>query len=83
MTTSTPAPGSVEIVWCDELSTYDHGPDHPLRPVRLELTMSLARQLGVLDRPGVMLRTPQGAGDDLLELVHDPGYVRLRQERHP
>ena len=31
---------------------YDMG-DHPLDPVRVELTMALARELGVLDRPGV------------------------------
>src|SRR4051794_26769239 len=35
--------------------------------------MSLARQLGVLDR--VDVRAPVPAGDDTLELVHDPLYV--------
>jgi acetoin utilization protein AcuC len=70
------APGStVEIVWGEQLTAYDHGRGHPLRPVRLELTMALARQLGVLDRPSVTLRTPELASDDLLELVHDPLYV--------
>src|ERR1700710_2106223 len=68
-------PTTVEIVWDDELTAYDHGPGHPLRPVRLELTMALARQLGVLDRPGVSFRSPTTAGDDLLALVHDPAYV--------
>ena len=72
MTTATPV---VEIVWSDELTAYDHGPGHPLRPVRLELTMALARQLGVLDRPGVVFRTPVRADDHLLGLVHDPDYV--------
>jgi acetoin utilization protein AcuC len=72
---TTSAPTTVEIVWDDELTAYDHGPGHPLRPVRLELTMSLARQLGVLDRPGVTFRPPAMAGDDLLGLVHDPAYI--------
>lgn len=70
------APGStVEVVWDEQLTAYDHGPGHPLRPIRLELTMALARQFGVLDRPNVSFRSPEPAADDLLELVHDPHYV--------
>ena len=42
------------------LLDYDLG-DHPLDPVRVELTMALARELGVLDRPGVA-RGRAGAG---------------------
>ncbi|MDQ3504025.1 MAG: acetoin utilization protein AcuC, partial [Actinomycetota bacterium] len=66
---------STLIVWDECLTEYDFGPSHPLRPLRLELTMALAGQLGVLDRPGVVVRPPISAGDDLLELVHDPLYV--------
>jgi acetoin utilization protein AcuC len=64
---------STLVVWDDVFGEYDFGPTHPLRPLRLELTMSLARQLGVLD--GVEVRSPVAAGDELLELVHDPLYV--------
>ena len=46
-----------------------------MRPLRLELTMALARQVGVLDTPGVEVRAPVPATDDVLELVHDPLYV--------
>ena len=48
---------STLVVWDEVLTDYDHGPGHPLRPVRLELTIALARSLGVLrparrhDRP--------------------------------
>ncbi len=80
---ATPVPGSVEVVWDDQLTEYDHGPGHPLRPVRLELTMSLARQLGVLDRPGVTFRAPSTADDDLLALVHDPTYVGFVKQVTP
>lgn len=66
---------TVEIVWDEQFTQYDHGPGHPLRPVRLELTMALARQFGVLDRASVTFRSPEMASDDLLELVHDPLYV--------
>jgi acetoin utilization protein AcuC len=66
---------STLVVWDDIFTTYDFGPTHPLRPLRLELTMALAGQLGVLERPGVTVKAPHSAGDDLLELVHDPLYV--------
>ena len=54
---------------------YDFGPGHPLAPVRLDLTMRLARELGVLDRSGVTVVAPEPADDALLGLVHDPDYV--------
>jgi acetoin utilization protein AcuC len=66
---------STLVVWDDVFTTYDFGPTHPMRPMRLELTMALAGGLGVLGRPGVTVRPPTSAGDDLLELVHDPMYV--------
>ncbi len=66
---------STLVVWDEVFGDYDFGPSHPMRPLRLELTMGLATQLGVLARPGVEVRAPRMAGDDLLELVHDPLYV--------
>lgn len=66
---------STLVVWDDVFTTYDFGSTHPMRPLRLELTMDLAGQLGVLDRPGVRVGAPTPAADDLLELVHDPLYV--------
>ncbi len=66
---------SVLVLWDEALLGYDLGRDHPLHPVRLELTVALARELGVLDRPGVRVAKPQSASDSLLELVHDPSYL--------
>ena len=62
------------VVWTEELLHYDLG-DHPLDPVRVELTMALARELGVLDRPGVQLLAPKPADDATLALVHDVKYI--------
>jgi acetoin utilization protein AcuC len=64
---------STLVVWDEVFGTYDFGPSHPLRPLRLELTMSLARSTGAL--AGAEVRPPRAADDDLLELVHDPLYV--------
>jgi acetoin utilization protein AcuC len=66
---------TVLVLWDDVLATYDFGRTHPLRPLRLELTLALSRQLGVLDRPGVTVAAPKASGDDTLELVHDRDYI--------
>ncbi len=63
------------VVWDDAFLGYDLGADHPMNPVRLELTMALARSLGVLDAPGVLLGRPESAADAVLETVHSHEYV--------
>lgn len=65
----------VAVVWADELAAYNFGPDHPLAPVRVELTMSLARALGILDLPNVAVVTPDVVDDELLRLVHSDAYI--------
>ncbi|GII81302.1 acetoin utilization protein AcuC [Sphaerisporangium rufum] len=64
---------SVRVVWDDRLLSYDFGPGHPLAPVRVELTMALARELGVLDK--VELTGCGPATDDELALAHRRDYV--------
>ncbi len=65
---------SATVVWDDSLTQYDFGPGHPFDPVRIRLTMELARELGVLTAP-VSLLSPAPATDAELETVHDGGYV--------
>nr|WP_329956261.1 acetoin utilization protein AcuC [Catenulispora pinistramenti] len=67
--------GSLSVPWDDCLLEYDFGHDHPLAPVRVELTMALARSFGLLDLPGVDVVAFRPADDDLLELVHSAEYV--------
>jgi acetoin utilization protein AcuC len=66
---------TVHMAWDDQLTEYDFGPGHPLAPVRVDLTMQLARDLGLLDAPGVSVAAPAPASDAELELVHDPAYI--------
>ncbi len=62
------------VVWDEALLSYDLG-DHPLDPVRVRLTMALARELGVLDRAGVTVVRPEPADEAALTRVHDPAYL--------
>jgi acetoin utilization protein AcuC len=66
---------AVTVVWDDSLLGYTMGGDHPLHPVRLDLTMRLADSLGVLAGNRIELVKPAPAGVELLTLVHDPGYL--------
>ncbi|GAA0551181.1 acetoin utilization protein AcuC [Paractinoplanes ferrugineus] len=62
------------VVWDQALLDYDMG-DHPLNPVRVELTIALARELGILDRPGVQMVTPEPAAEADLLRVHRADYL--------
>jgi len=75
---------STLVVWDDTLLSYDLG-DHPLDPVRLELTVALADALGVLARPGVRVEPAAPACDADLLRVHEARYLAAVKEApsHP
>jgi acetoin utilization protein AcuC len=64
---------SAAVVWNDAFLSYNLGGRHPLDPIRLDLTIRLARSLGVLD--GVSLLTPVQATDDELRVAHSDDYL--------
>ena len=66
---------TLHVAWDDRLTRYDFGPGHPLAPIRVELTVELARDFGVLSLAGVTMAVPEPATMAELELVHDPGYI--------
>jgi len=66
---------TLHVAWDERLTAYDFGPGHPLAPVRVELTIELARAFGVFAGPEVAVEHPAPATDAQLELVHDPRYV--------
>jgi acetoin utilization protein AcuC len=66
---------TLHVAWDERLTSYDFGPDHPLAPVRVELTVALADAFGVLSEPGVTVAAPVPATQAQLELVHDPRYI--------
>ena len=71
----------VTFVWDDRMAAYNFGPGHPLAPVRVELAVRLARDLGLLDGPNVVEKTADLATDDELMLVHTADYIASRPAR--
>ncbi len=63
---------AVEVVWEDDLVRYNFGRGHPMAPVRVELTIKLARSLGVLSHANVTVVPPGSADDAVLQTVHTP-----------
>ena len=75
---------SLYLAWDERLTGYDFGPGHPLAPVRVELTIELARAFGLFAETGVSVGQPAPATDAELELVHDPRYIAaVRQAGGP
>jgi acetoin utilization protein AcuC len=66
---------SVVLPWDDALIAYNFGPSHPLNPIRVDLTMRLARSLGLLDLDNVAVVAMETAPDDVLQLVHEADYI--------
>jgi acetoin utilization protein AcuC len=65
--------GPVAVVWDEALAAYDFGPEHPLRPARVQLTMALARHCGLLDR--ARLVQPVAVSGTDLARAHDLDYL--------
>jgi acetoin utilization protein AcuC len=65
----------VAVTWDDSLAAYDFGPQHPLKPIRVKLTVELCKAYGLLDRANVDVLKPRFASREELELVHTPRYI--------
>jgi acetoin utilization protein AcuC len=63
---------SATAIWDTGYLAYDFG-EHPMNPVRLDLTIRMARELGVLDRLNVI--APRQASRDELLTVHTGDYL--------
>ncbi|HEY7044828.1 MAG TPA: acetoin utilization protein AcuC [Nocardioidaceae bacterium] len=61
------------LVFDEALTAYDFGHNHPMAPLRVDLTIRLARELGVLD--GLDVVPAPSATDDELELIHTEAYI--------
>jgi acetoin utilization protein AcuC len=66
---------AVVLVYSPDLVGYDHGPQHPLRPVRVMLTRELIMAFGLVDDARVREIPARVATDEELVLVHTGRYV--------
>jgi acetoin utilization protein AcuC len=63
------------LVWQDGGLDYDFGPQHPLKPIRVELTVSLIRACGFTDDERVETIPPEPFGDDDVARLHAGAYI--------
>ena len=66
---------TLHVAWDDRLAGYDFGAGHPMPPVRLELTIELARAFGLFAAAGVSVERPAPATDAELGLAHIQPYI--------
>lgn len=64
-------------IWDERYLAYDFG-EHPLNPVRLDLTIRMARELGVLER--LTVTAPVAADEAQLLGIHDAAYLEAVRE---
>jgi len=65
------------FIYDNAFLSYDFGPHHPLKPVRLKLAAELARSTGVLSSSNVSLMKPVMASTEQILLFHEKEYVDL------
>ncbi|MFC6287979.1 acetoin utilization protein AcuC [Nocardioides sp. GCM10027113] len=66
--------GPASVVFDRSLCEYSFGPGHPMSPVRVDLTMRLATDLGVVGDRLQMVPAPMADLDQILT-VHDPQLI--------
>ncbi len=64
---------STAVIWSEDFLSYRWAHTHPMNPVRLALTMTLAQSLEVLD--GIETVPPKSIDDDALTVVHTRDYI--------
>ncbi|MDN4159752.1 acetoin utilization protein AcuC [Nocardioides abyssi] len=70
--------GPSTVVFDQTLAGYDFGPSHPMSPLRVDLTMRLATELGVVgptSTSGLRTCAAPMASDDLIATVHQPQMI--------
>lgn len=71
--------GPAVVVFDPALTAYDFGVGHPMSPIRVDLTMRLAAELGVTGPEGLSVVPAAPATIEELLTVHDAAYVEAVQ----
>jgi acetoin utilization protein AcuC len=64
----------IYIPWDEELVRYNFGPDHPLAPIRVELAMRLAQDLGIISGENLFGPVIPATNEQLLR-AHSADYI--------
>jgi acetoin utilization protein AcuC len=63
------------LIWDPAFTSYSFRPDHPFNPKRLELTISLIEEAGLVDGDRFRFEPPRIATDEDLLRVHSAEYL--------
>lgn len=63
------------LIWNDDPLNYDFGPAHPLKPIRVKLTVALIRACGLTEPESVLTLPRATFGDDDVLRLHTEAYV--------
>jgi len=78
---ATPAPAlKTALIYGEEWARFDYGPEHPLRMERLGLTWRLMQAYGLTRLPGMLLRSPEPAGETDLARFHSREYLDVLKQ---
>jgi acetoin utilization protein AcuC len=73
-------PSQARVIWDPGFTRYDFGPQHPMSPIRLDLTAKLCETFGLFAHSDVELVKPAAADDALLQTVHGQVYIDAVKE---
>lgn len=77
--------GPSAVLYDESLLEYKFSDDHPLNPVRVDLTMRLATAFEVVGEGGLEVVAPPVASDELLASIHTGDYIEtvMATSRNP
>jgi acetoin utilization protein AcuC len=65
------------LLYSDDYTRFDYGPEHPLRMERLGLTWRLMQAYGLTTLPGAIVREPEAADEARMEEFHSRAYLEV------
>ena len=65
------------LIYTNKYQSYNFGPQHPLRPLRIKLTYSLMEKLNLFNNERLEVFEPSPATQKDIERAHDPEYVEI------